>query len=86
MFLDISDAEQAAWLAFETHPDQEARDAAQPCVDQLQNADLPFRWVKGTHFQAAFGHVIGYDAGVYSYLWSLAHAFLGREPKRRRLF
>ena len=24
----------------------------------------------GTHFQANFGHLVGYDAVYYSYLWS----------------
>ena len=29
-----------------------------------------FTFPQGTHFQASFGHLFGYDAGYYSYLWS----------------
>lgn len=34
----------------------------------------PYDPVPNTFFQAAFGHLTGYQAGYYSYLWSLVYA------------
>ncbi|MDD5307246.1 MAG: Zn-dependent oligopeptidase [Deltaproteobacteria bacterium] len=39
---------------------------------ELQNRMTPFRHVDGTHMQASFGHLEGYSALYYSYMWSLA--------------
>ena len=33
-----------------------------------------FAQIPGTHTQASFGHLMGYDAGYYSYQWALAMA------------
>ncbi len=30
--------------------------------------------VPSTHFQASFGHLVGYQAGYYGYMWSLVYA------------
>lgn len=35
-------------------------------------AHQPFAYVDGTHFQATFGHLVGYDAGYYGYQWALS--------------
>ncbi len=34
----------------------------------------PFPFVEGTHFQCAFGHLDGYSAVYYTYMWSLTIA------------
>jgi thimet oligopeptidase len=41
-------------------------------VEEVQSATDPFVYVKGTHFQSSFGHLIEYDAGYYSYQWALS--------------
>ncbi len=33
-----------------------------------------FAYLPGTHFQATFGHLMGYDAGYYGYQWALVIA------------
>lgn len=39
---------------------------------EVQRANDPFAYVEGTHFQSSFGHLVGYDAGYYSYQWALS--------------
>jgi len=41
---------------------------------EIHDAYMPFKYVEGTHFQASFGHLIGYDAGYYGYQWALSIA------------
>jgi thimet oligopeptidase len=43
-------------------------------IRQLNAKYLPFPWVEGTHFQTAFGHLDGYSAVYYTYMWSLVIA------------
>ena len=45
-------------------------DLVQQYVKQYQ----PFPFVDGTHFQCAFGHLDGYSAIYYTYMWSLVIA------------
>lgn len=40
--------------------------------EEVQSANDSFVPVKGVHFQSSFGHLIGYDAGYYSYQWALS--------------
>ena len=44
------------------------------CSQEVNDAYTPFKYVDGTHFQASFGHLIGYDAGYYGYQWALSIA------------
>lgn len=43
-------------------------------VRDLQNHYSMFRYVDGTAFQASFGHLDGYSAIYYTYMWSLVIA------------
>ncbi|KAA5543292.1 M3 family metallopeptidase [Adhaeribacter rhizoryzae] len=43
-------------------------------VKELQNSILPFSYLEGTNMQAAFGHLNGYGASYYGYLWSKVYA------------
>ena len=43
-------------------------------VAQLQERYTPFKYVEGTHMQTAFGHLNGYSAVYYTYMWSLVIA------------
>ena len=43
-------------------------------MQELQRKYSPFEPVAGNHFQAAFGHLDGYSAVYYTYMWSLVIA------------
>ncbi len=43
-------------------------------IAEVQGKTDPFAYVPGTHLQSSFGHLIGYDAGYYSYQWALSIA------------
>ena len=43
-------------------------------VKRLQKKYTPFGYVDGTRFHASFGHLVGYSAMYYTYMWSLVIA------------
>lgn len=43
-------------------------------IQRLQKRYTPFAYVPGTRFHASFGHLVGYSAMYYTYLWSLVIA------------
>ncbi len=43
-------------------------------VRDITNKYTPYPFVEGTHFQTSFGHLDGYSAVYYTYMWSLVIA------------
>ncbi|HKR06125.1 MAG TPA: M3 family metallopeptidase [Bacteroidia bacterium] len=43
-------------------------------VKELQNKITLYPFLEGSHFQYSFGHLNGYGAGYYGYLWSKVYA------------
>ena len=41
-------------------------------MEDVQNSGDSFVYVKGTHFQSSFGHLISSDAAYYGYHWALS--------------
>ena len=60
-----------ATLDFEYHSREPGFDTTK-VLEEVQRSSDAFRYVKGTHFQSSFGHLIGYDAGYYAYQWALS--------------
>ena len=54
--------------------DPNGKETTTDVVKRLQAEVVPYAFVEGTHFQAAFGHLNGYAAGYYGYLWSEVYA------------
>ena len=53
--------------------DPEALDATQ-LVRELQSRYTPFPYVEGSYFHLSFGHLDGYSAIYYTYMWSMVIA------------
>ncbi len=54
--------------------DPNSAESTTDIIKRLQNEITLFPYVEGTHFEAAFGHLMGYGASYYGYLWSLVYA------------
>ncbi len=54
--------------------DPEGNISTTDVVKKLQNEITLYPYLEGTNMQSAFGHLIGYAAGYYGYLWSNVYA------------
>ncbi len=54
---------------------------------ELRERYTPYTYVEGTHFQTSFGHLDGYSAIYYTYMWSLVIAkdFFGLFDKKNMM-
>jgi len=43
-------------------------------IEEMVKKYQPYPWVEGLHWQCAFGHLDGYSAVYYTYMWSLVIA------------
>ena len=58
-------------MAYHTDPDGEVDTTA--VAHELASVEM-YDAVPETYFQAAFGHLVGYQAGYYGYMWSKVYA------------
>ncbi len=54
--------------------DPTGKETTTDVVRRLQNEMTLFKYMEGTSFEASFGHLNGYGAGYYGYLWALVYA------------
>ena len=63
-----------AALSLEYHRRDPATFDTTSLMKELQARYTPYRFIEGTAFQASFGHLSGYSAIYYTYMWSLVIA------------
>jgi thimet oligopeptidase len=61
---------------FILHDEYDAEKGISPneICEKLFEKITVYKYPKGTHFEANFGHLMGYAASYYGYLWSLVYA------------
>jgi thimet oligopeptidase len=63
-----------AAVSLELHRRDPATLDPERLVPELRQRYTPFRHVEGTHMHLSFGHLDGYSAIYYTYMWSLVIA------------
>jgi thimet oligopeptidase len=59
-------------VAYHSVPDGKV-DTTKTANDLYARATM-YKPITGVYFQASFGHLVGYQAGYYGYMWSLVYA------------
>jgi thimet oligopeptidase len=54
--------------------DPEGTKTTTDVVKELTNRIMPYQYLEGTNFHASFGHLNGYGASYYGYMWSKVYA------------
>jgi thimet oligopeptidase len=54
--------------------DPNGKESTTDVVKRIQNQIMPYPYLDGTNMHAAFGHLNGYGASYYGYLWSKVYA------------
>lgn len=57
-----------------SHSDSLTEENLTTLLKELKEKLTQFKFTDGDHFHASFGHLAGYGAGYYSYLWSKVYA------------
>jgi len=61
-------------MTLEDRWDPNGKESTTDIVKKLQNEVTLYPYLDGTHMEAAFGHLNGYGAGYYGYMWSKVYA------------
>jgi thimet oligopeptidase len=61
-------------LTLHDHYEPEGTATTTDVLRELQANHTQFPYIEGTHFQAAFGHLTGYAASYYGYMWAKVYA------------
>ncbi len=63
-----------AALSYTYHASEPLRKDLTDTLKEIQGRFSPYPYMEGTHLQASFGHLEGYSALYYTYMWSLVIA------------
>lgn len=72
--LHVSTQMYYAKISFSCYDREPSKVNTSELIKELSGTYRPYAFVDGTHMQCAFGHLDGYSAIYYTYMWSLVIA------------